>query len=283
MAQTRASGKIAAANQDQDATSPQALTDIQSNHLSSTEQLIIKTRPKPKPVNIPPPRSGLNAADETQHQRPKRGRSGSDTDIERMEATEPTCTHQPPTKRSKKADVASPVKHGAGSFRLKLIPPRSPLPVRINRVVNPGAPDQKRGRRTSASVTAAMQRKEHLKSELEKMERDKIRMLAEMEASEEEEQRQEERMVIRDVTDLAESYPDIEGEPDNDHVMADSEEDIEKTEYAVAPVDELEGPIKMVSPRQEQKTMFFTDGFSSRKRKPPSPRAILVWQLTRKK
>lgn len=284
MAQTRASGKIAATNQDQDATSPQALTDIQSNHLTSTEQLITKPRPKPKQkqVNIPLPRSELDAADETQHQRPKRGRSGSDADAERTEAMEPTCTHQPPAKRPKKTDVASPVKHGAG-LRQKLIPPRSPLPVRINRVVNPGAPDQKRGRRTSASVTAAMRRKEELKLELEKMEKDKIRMLAEMEATEEEEQQQEERMVIRDVTDLAESYPDIEGEPDKDHVMADSEGDIEKTECAVAPVDELEAPIKMVSPRQEQKMMFFTYWVSSRKGKLPSPREILVWQSTRKK
>ena len=48
MAQTHASGKITARNQDQDATSPQALTDIQSNPLSAAKQLTTKPRPKPK-------------------------------------------------------------------------------------------------------------------------------------------------------------------------------------------------------------------------------------------
>jgi len=187
-----------------------------------------------------------DAADEIQHQQPKRGRSGSDANAEN---TEPSGTHQPPTKRSKNMDITLPQK--------KLVPLRSPLPARKNRVINPGAPDQKRTRRTSSAVAAAMQLKEKLKSELDRMEKDKIRMLAEMEAAEEEEQQLEERMAIRDVTDLAESsYPNNEGEPDKDTVMT-SEEDIERADRAMVPgpLEELEGPItpvKIVSSKRMQ-------------------------------
>jgi hypothetical protein len=45
-------------------------------------------------------------------------------------------------------------------------------------------------------VTAAAQQKEKLRLELEQMEKAKIHMLAEMEAVEEEEKQQEERMTI---------------------------------------------------------------------------------------
>ena len=286
MAQTHASGKITARNQDQDATSPQALTDIQSIPLSATKQLTTKPRPKlrMKQTDTSLPRSGLDTVDETQNQHLKRGCSRSDANTERTEVMDATsCMHQPPTKRSKKIDVTSPVKHRAATLRLRQIPPRSPLPVHINRVVNPGAPDQRRAHCTSAAVTASMRRKEELKLELERMEKEKICMLAEMEASEEEEQQQEEKMAIRDVTDLAEfypSYPNIRGKPDKDIVMAD--EDIKRTDCVIAPVDELEGPVKIVSLGQIE-MMFFTDRISSRKRKLPGPRGILVWQLTTKK
>ena len=253
---TRASCKIAAQNQAQNATSPLPGHDIQSNPLPATGELTAQPRPKPRPKQIDrsQPQSALDVVDETQHQHPKRGRSGSDSNTEIAESS---GTHQPPTKRSKKTDTTSLVKLGgtsAGSLRIRLIPPRSPLPMRINRVVNPGAPDQKKVRQTSAAVTAAMELKEKLKLELEKMEGDKIRMLAEMEAAEEEEQQQEERMAIRDVADLAEiSYPNIEGELDKDTVMTTSEEDIEIADCAMVLVDELESPVtpvRMVSPKQ---------------------------------
>ena len=54
--------------------------------------------------------------------------------------------------------------------------------------------------------------KEKLKLALEKIEKEKIRMLAEMEAGEEEEQQEEEKKTIRDVTDLAEPYAGEEGD-----------------------------------------------------------------------
>ena len=93
--------------------------------------------------------------------------------------------------------------------------------------------------------------------ELERMERDKTRMLAEMEAEEEEKQQQEERMAIRDVTDLAEFYPNVEGELDKDTVMADSEEDVKRTDNPVAYTDELESPVKKSKPWTNAKMMIF--------------------------
>jgi hypothetical protein len=44
-----------------------------------------------------------------------------------------------------------------------VVPARSPLPARSNRVTNPGAPDQRRARRTSAEVAAANKAKMDLK------------------------------------------------------------------------------------------------------------------------
>jgi hypothetical protein len=133
-----------------------------------------------------------------------------------------------------------------------LVPPRSPLPSRTNRVVNPGGPDKKRAKRTSAEMAAAAQQKKKLKLALEQMERDKIRMLAEMEEVEEQEERDEERTRIKDIAVLAES--DAGGETntqydkegmatggDNDIVMADGEND-EEVNGVFDDEPELEGP-----------------------------------------
>jgi hypothetical protein len=93
------------------------------------------------------------------------------------------------------------------------------------------------------------------------MEREKIRMLAEMEAVEEEEELDEERMGIKDFKDianLAESQPEADsetdtqyskaGDGDNDIVMADNEEVDDALVEAVSE-PELEEPkmVKMVS------------------------------------
>jgi hypothetical protein len=46
-------------------------------------------------------------------------------------------------------------------------------------------------------------------------------------------------------------------------------EDIEETDLAMAPINEQEGPAKMVSPKRMQKKLFFTDfgcGFQWRKK-----------------
>ena len=109
-------------------------------------------------------------------------------------------------------------------------------------------------------VAAAAQQKKKLQLELEQIEKEKIRMLAEIEAVEEQQQQDEERMGIEDIGDLAKSHADSEIDTqyskegmarDNDIVMADSGED-EEVDDAFVEVDtepELEGPdaMKMVS------------------------------------
>lgn len=129
------------------------------------------------------------------------------------------------------------------------VPPRSPLPSRTNRVVNPGAPDKKRTKRTSEETAAAAEQKNKLKLELEQIEREKIRMLAEMEEVEEQEQRDEEEMRIKDIVDLAESNADGETDEynkegmanDNDIEMADGDND-EEIEVDADYEPELDGP-----------------------------------------
>jgi hypothetical protein len=66
-----------------------------------------------------------------------------------------------------------------------VIPPRSPLPNRIKRVVNPGMPDAKRARRTTAEVTAATKQKHVLRQEIEQLEQKKIWIAAQIEMQEE--------------------------------------------------------------------------------------------------
>jgi len=195
-----------------------------------------------------------NAVDDSEipQQHPKRSRSRSDTD-----EMVPASIIQPPAKKTKVSNNTSPVQRGGrvGNPGPKVMPPRSPLPLRDNRVVNPGAPDFKRKKRTSAEVAAAAQQKKKLRLELEQIEKDKIRMLAEMEAVEEDEERDEERMRIKDIADLAESHIDSEEgmARDNDIVMADGEdgEDGEVDEpFVEADTEpELEGPetVKKVS------------------------------------
>lgn len=193
------------------ATSP--LIDVESNSLLAADPT---TKPRPKPRPIPVKKAIANAPSmldvvddsETPQQPRKRGRPATDTD-----GTVPASNVQPPAKKTKISNSTSPVQRGrnVGNPRQKMVmPPRSPLPSRTHRVVKPGAPDFKRAKRTSAQVTAAAQQKEKLRLDLERIERDKIRMLAEMEKVEEEEQRDEERTGIRDIADLEEPHGDSE-------------------------------------------------------------------------
>jgi hypothetical protein len=220
-----------------------------------------KPRPKPVKKTIASAQSMLDAVDdpEVPQQHPKRGRSRSGTD------DIPASIVQPLAKKTKLSNNTLPVQRGGnvGKSGPKVLPPRSPLPSRASRAVKPGAPDLPRKKRTSAEVAAAAQQKKNLRLELEKIEKDKIRMLAEMEAVEEEEERDEERMRIQDISDLAESHvisesgkegmagdegmAEDEGMAgDDDIVMADEEVE-EFVEVDSEP--ELEGPetVKKVS------------------------------------
>jgi hypothetical protein len=233
-------------------------TDVES---TLATDLIAKPRPKPRPLAKPgkkavaPVELAPDPADETPHLRSKRGHSRSIAD-----ETVPASIIQPPAKKTKISNITSPVQRG-GNVGAKAVPRRSPRPLRTNRVVNPGAPDKKRNKRTSEEVAAAAKQKRNLRLELEQMEREKIRMLAEMEAVEEEEELDEERMGIKDFKDianLAESQPEADsetdtqyskaGDGDNDIVMADNEEVDDALVEAVSE-PELEEPkmVKMVS------------------------------------
>jgi hypothetical protein len=89
---------------------------------------------------------------------------------------------QHPAKKAKANDID---KNGASSQSQKRggiqVPLRSPRPVRSNRVINPGAPDQPSTRRTSSQVTAEKQRKASLQRGLEALKLREIEILAELE------------------------------------------------------------------------------------------------------
>ena len=74
----------------------------------------------------------------------------------------------------------------------KVIPPRSPLPKRINHVANPAAPDMPQAKRTSAEVAAAKAEKAQLLQRLDELNKQNKLALAEMEINEEEEEAREE-------------------------------------------------------------------------------------------
>jgi hypothetical protein len=84
------------------------------------------------------------------------------------------------------------------SKKRNVVPPRSPLPNRINRVVNPGRPDAKCTKWTSAEVTAAEKWKEDLRKQIEEHDRRKIQALAEIELQEEMEAAEEENNEVNE-------------------------------------------------------------------------------------
>ena len=104
---------------------------------------------------------------------------------------------------------ASPSPKRTARHRIAL-PARSPLPVRSNRVTNPGAPDRRRARRTSAEVTAANKAKMDLKERLEQLEREKIEALAALEVQEELDDEVEKQALINNIGDLGCLHSDDE-------------------------------------------------------------------------
>ena len=70
----------------------------------------------------------------------------------------------------------------------KVIPSRSPLPKRVNRVVDPAKPDMPQAKRTLAVVAAAEAKKSKLLRRLEELDKQNKLTLAEMELNEEDEE-----------------------------------------------------------------------------------------------
>jgi hypothetical protein len=84
-----------------------------------------------------------------------------------------------------------------GVANRKVVPARSPLPLRATRPAHPGAPDMAKPKRTSAEVTAAAERKVALQRQEDELEQKKIDKLAEMELDEELAEEVEERTLVR--------------------------------------------------------------------------------------
>lgn len=231
--------KKTAQDNDEGATSPSVNVEPDPSTTTVTKSLTIRLGPLVRKS----PQSALNAVDGGSHQHLKHGRSNSDADTE---VTVPNV-HQPSAKRMKNSNTTLPVegrRKATCDSRSRVIPPRSPLSQRTNRVINPGAPDQKRAQRTSEEVAAAAKQKENLRLELEELERKKIQTMADMHRALEEEERLDDTTAIWHITDLAESKTNP---GDNDVVITTSnrgseEENVEMSNNS----DELEALVKMV-------------------------------------
>ncbi|EDR12027.1 uncharacterized protein LACBIDRAFT_314143 [Laccaria bicolor S238N-H82] len=86
------------------------------------------------------------------------------------------------------------------------VAPRDPLPDRLNRVVNPGAINKPRPKRSSKQVAEDEARKEQRRLRLAEIEREKLEIAAQMELDEEEEAAQERRVSIACLADRSRLY-----------------------------------------------------------------------------
>lgn len=110
----------------------------------------------------------------------------------------------------------------------KTVPSRSPLPDR-NRQAHPGVPDKPRPKRTPAEVLADKGRKAKIAEELQRMEELKVRLLAQMELDEEEEEAEENRTVVRTLDDIRDdesvevfTFDEVDAEESEESVHGDS-------------------------------------------------------------
>lgn len=106
----------------------------------------------------------------------------------------------------------------------RIIPPRSPLPQRINRVQNPGKPDVPRAKRTSDEVAAELETKENLLKEIEELRAQKLRMVAEREIEIELAAEKARQTTVMHLTDLDEHRVDATNLEDEMDVDGDGDE-----------------------------------------------------------
>lgn len=95
------------------------------------------------------------------------------------------------------------------------IAPHSPLPNHTNCVVNPGKPDAKRTKWTSAEVAVAAKQKEDLKKKVEELEKQQIQTLAEIELQEEMEAAEEESNAVYAQDDLMDDEEVVPAQSEN--------------------------------------------------------------------
>jgi hypothetical protein len=117
---------------------------------------------------------------------------------------------QPPTKKLKANNKGAMVSVPAGKQGKVTVPPWSPLPIRNNHIVNPGAPDRKNPRHISAQVAAEKKRKEELQHDLDALAQRQIEILAEMEADQEMADKAEDWDAIRTLADVEDIEEDVE-------------------------------------------------------------------------
>jgi hypothetical protein len=191
----------------------------------------------------------------------KQKRTAADTESEGDDALE-VDESPPKPKRGRPPGKAKAAKHAAPkgaigtassatttpnpkpvTVRGKALPPRSPLPARTNRNTHPGMVSKPRAKRTSAEVTAAAERKAALQRQADKLERQRIETLAEIELQEELQDEAEERSVIRKLADASslDDAEDAEMQSEDGEgmeapvAMADNEATSEENEESVAP------------------------------------------------
>jgi hypothetical protein len=120
----------------------------------------------------------------------------------------------------------------------------------VKRVVNPGAPDMVKPKRTSAEVTAVAKRKATLQRQADKLEQQRIDTLAEMELEEELDDVEAERNVVRKLAHT-DSLDDIE-----DVVMQPATDIISEFSLSTSEDDEARLPAPKIS-RKKPRVCFF--------------------------
>jgi len=144
----------------------------------------------------------------------------------------------PAPKKAKLADTDADTSLEKPLVEKKVVASRS-QPAQQKRVVNPGAPDQKRPRRSGIEVKAAADRKEQLKQELKELNERKIQAMAEIEAQEEMEDEEEERLRASGVDVTMDGVEDDDVQPkgleekDADFVENDEESEAEDAQVVM--------------------------------------------------
>lgn len=117
---------------------------------------------------------------------------------------------QPPAKKPNTNDSKRNATSQSGKRGRKQVPPRSPLPARINRVINPGAPDRTSTRRTSAQVAADNKQKADLQRDFETLKKRQIEILAQMEIQQALADEEEDQNSVRTLADADPIQSDVQ-------------------------------------------------------------------------
>ncbi|KAJ7458785.1 hypothetical protein B0H11DRAFT_1924588 [Mycena galericulata] len=138
------------------------------------------------------------------------------------------------------------------SRKPRVVDPRSPLPERSTRGVNPARgisagdpnPDKPRHKRSSAEVQAADKLKEDLAQQEAALEVKKYQTLARMELAEEEEEEEEEEYAVKDVADLVRMptyFADVPEDFPGRAALSDYEEEDYLGRFAAMDEDTIDG------------------------------------------